>query len=100
MSKTVIELTTPIEAHGETVSKLELREPAVEDITRLGDPYYFGTDKSIRLDSAVIAKYISRLAAIPESSVKMLSIRDFNTARGAVMDFFGDAAGVLPDTEI
>jgi hypothetical protein len=100
MSKVTVELTTPIEAHGETVNKLEMREPNVEDTMRLGDPYFFSADRSIRLDNAAIARYISRLACIPESSVKQLSLKDFNSARGAVMDFFGEAAGALPDTEI
>lgn len=91
MSKT-LELTTPIEAHGETVSELKFRDLNTEDIQRCGMPFAISAAE-VKPDMAVAIKYIVRLAEIPESSVKKMTPKDFMAAVMVVMDFFGDAMG-------
>jgi phage FluMu protein gp41 len=93
---TVIELKTPIQAHGEEVSKVTLREPTTEDIIDLGMPMLIviggdGKSTGIEMRQPVIAAYISRLGAIPMSSVKSLKPRDFSAVSAGVMGFFGDS---------
>lgn len=91
----VIKLSKPIEAHGEQVSELTLREPTTEDVIANGHPFLIiqseddGTAVEIRAKS--IARYISLLAGIPMSSVKELALSDFSKCQGAVMGFFGQS---------
>lgn len=90
-----IQLNTPIQAHGEEVSKLTLREPTTEDIIDLGMPMLIvigadGKSTGIEMRQPVIAAYISRLAAVPMSSVKSLKPRDFSAVSAGVVGFFGD----------
>jgi hypothetical protein len=94
MSKTVIELTTPIEAHGETLKTLELRELTTEDIMRCGFPFAPNANgEDVEIKASVAAKYIVRLAGIPESSVKSLSPLDFIKVCGEILSFFGESTG-------
>jgi hypothetical protein len=94
MSKTVIELTTPIEAHGDTVNKLEMRELNTEDIMRCGFPFAPNANgEEVEIKPSVVAKYIVRLAEIPESSVKALAPADFIKVCGEIISFFGGSAG-------
>ena len=89
-----IKLTKPIEAHGETLNELKLRELNTEDIMRCGYPMTIkgaGDNAEIVLQPDIAAKYISRLAGIPESSVKALAPVDFNSVMMAVVGFFGES---------
>ena len=93
-----IQLKSLIQAHGEEVSQLTLREPTTEDIIDLGTPMLIvigadGKSTGIEMRQPVIAAYISRLGAIPMSSVKSLKPRDFSAVSASVMSFFGDGEG-------
>ncbi|MEJ8324389.1 MULTISPECIES: phage tail assembly protein [Kosakonia] len=81
-------LTKPIQAHGETISVLELREPTGKDVRELGFPYVTTGDAGVRLDAGVVAKYIARLGNIPPSSVDTMSPADLNTISWEVAGFF------------
>ena len=90
----VITLKTPIQAHGEEVSEITLREPTTEGIIEIGLPTLMvvsedGSVGGVEVRQKVIARYIMKLAAIPMSSVKALSVADFSTAQAGVMGFFG-----------
>lgn len=91
--KTVFKLGRPIEAHGEQVTELQLREPAGQDLLDLGYPYLVtlgdGEGERIELRPKVMAKYVSRLAAIPPSAVAQISLPDLQQLQGVVMGFFG-----------
>lgn len=97
MSVTV-KLSRPITAHGEEVSEITLREPTAEDVMQVGSPQLLipsadGESVGIEIRGKVIGQYISRLGAIPMSSVKALPIGDFTRCQGEIMNFFGGGAG-------
>ncbi|ASV33128.1 hypothetical protein CJJ18_02390 [Candidatus Williamhamiltonella defendens] len=81
-------LARPIQAHGETVTVLEFREPTGKDVRELGYPYQLGQDDAVKLLAGVTAKYVSRLSDIPLSSVDTMSPADLNAAGWQVAGFF------------
>ncbi len=91
----MIVLSKPITAHGEEVDQITLRQPTTADLIDLGQPMRLlpgnGLDEAaIEVRMNVVANYVARLAAIPLSSVKALSLSDFGKATQAVLGFFGD----------
>jgi hypothetical protein len=83
-------LTKPIQAHGSSISTLEFRPPTGEDILDIGSPpFQIDEKRRTHIDLAVTGEYIVRLAAIPASSVKLLSPADLMGAFGVVAGFFG-----------
>lgn len=89
-----IALSHPIQAHGEEVTELELREPTGEDVIALGYPYLIiigGDDDSqaMEIRPKVIARYVAKLAGIPPSAINKVTPADFSRLTGAVMGFFG-----------
>lgn len=85
---TVVALSTAITAHGNEVQSLSLRRPTGKDVREIGLPYKMMVDESVTVQTEVAAKYISRLAAIPMSSVDAIDPADFNTLAWAVAGFF------------
>ena len=95
-----ITLSRPVQAHGEEITKLEIREPLGVDIRLCGLPFSLapgtaGGDGEVQIREAAITKYISRLAKVPPTTVDQLAPNDWMTAMGAVLGFFDDAAGTL-----
>lgn len=89
-----LSLTAPIEAHGETISILTFRPPTGRDIRECGLPFVLGQSDAghtSKFDGATIARYISKLAGIPTSSVDKLSAPDFLAATGIIGGFFAEA---------
>lgn len=93
-----IDLEKPVSSEGIEIKILELREPTGEDVVACGYPFrvYIGSDtdpdkkeQEARIDIAVVASLAARLAGVPKSTVKRLSISDFNSVTGAVLSFFG-----------
>ena len=94
-SELIIILSTPITAHGEEMDQINLRPPTTADLIDLGQPMRLlpgnGLDEAaIEVRMNVVAHYVARLAAIPLSSVKALSLSDFGKATQAVLGFFGE----------
>ena len=90
-----IVLASPITAHGDEVDQICLRPPTTVDLIDLGQPMRLlpgnGLDEAaIEVRMNVVAHYVARLAAIPLSSVKALSLTDFGKATQAVLGFFGE----------
>ena len=97
MSATV-KLSRPIQAHGEEVSEITLREPTADDVMQIGSPQLLvpsadGESAGVEIRAKVIGQYITRLASIPPSSVKALPIVDFMQCQQVIMGFFGGGAG-------
>jgi hypothetical protein len=95
---TTIKLSRTIKAHGEEVDEVTLREPATKDLMEIGLPMLIitgadGQSTGIEIRQPVIARYISRLAAIPMGSVESMTIKDFSLCSAAVMGFFGSGDG-------
>ncbi|WP_413722696.1 phage tail assembly protein [Sodalis sp. RH24] len=84
----ILELTTPISAHGEEISQIDLRDPTGKDVREIGYPYQMNPDESVKLLAGVVAKYIARLGNVPPSSVDTMSPSDLNTAGWMVAGFF------------
>lgn len=86
---TTIKLSKPIQAYGEEVTELKLREPSVADARALKSlPYTFGEDGVPRPLLDVCARYIARLADVPESAVDKLGVNEFHTLSWAIVSFF------------
>lgn len=89
MSEKVIKLSSPITAHGETLSEISLRVPTPADARKVKSlPYVMGADESVNLNVDVCAKYVELLAQIPPSSIEQLAMSDFNTLCWEVAGFF------------
>lgn len=89
MSAIKVKLRVPIKAHGEEVSELELREPNTGDAIAIGKmPYTLGEGGRVQPVPDVAAMYLSRMAAVPPSSIEQLHLADFNNAAWIVADFF------------
>ena len=90
----VLKLSKPIEAHGNECKELQLREPTVEDVMEIGYPYLVlmqeGQDTGVEIRPKVIVRYISKLAAIPMSAAKSISLQDLTKAQAEIMGFFGE----------
>lgn len=98
MAMSVVPLSKPIEAHGQTITEITLREPTTEDVMAEGFPTLMvpsadGKTVCVEVRANVVGRYIARLGAIPPSSVKKLSIADFQRCLNEVMSFFGEADG-------
>jgi len=83
-------LSKPIKANGEEVSVLELREPEGKDLIEIGMPMSFDAEGQTELKMKVIAKYISRLASIPPTSVYAISPQDLLEIAMEIVGFFGE----------
>lgn len=85
-------LARPVEAHGETVAALTLREPTGKDLRQCGLPYRISMETGeATIDAPAMAKMIAALAAVPPSTVDRLSAEDWQAAMAAVLGFFGQA---------
>lgn len=92
-----IQLAKTITAHGEEIDRISLRLPTTADLIELGQPMRLlpgnGMDEpAIEVRMNVVAHYVARLAAIPLSAVKAMSLADFGKATQAVLGFFGEDA--------
>ena len=74
-----VKLSKTIEAHGEQVKSLELREPNLGDLIEM--------EKAGEGEMAQLAKLIEVLAGIPASAVKSIAPVDIKTIADAVVPF-------------
>lgn len=92
-----IVLGKPVTAHGEEIDHITLRAPTTADLIELGQPMRLipgdgMTDPAIDVRMNVVANYVARLATIPLSSVKAMSLSDFGKATQVVLGFFGEGS--------
>lgn len=83
-----IELSSPITHGDETITKLHLRQPTVEDITRIGIVMTFNTSGQISIDFEAGRQYLSRLGAVPPSVINKMTPHDFIFAVQQLTRFF------------
>lgn len=92
--KLVMPLRKKVQAHGEMLEALTLREPTGGDIERIGQPVIFNIfDPQPRpvYDTPVMTAMISHLAQVPPSTVRNLDPRDWeNIALGMFYFFMPD----------
>lgn len=93
-----VPLSKPIKAHDEEISEIVMREPTPDDVMELGYPFIVVFTESestgIEFRPKVVARYIQRLAQVPASTVKAMTLADLSACQAAVQGFFGaDATG-------
>lgn len=79
--ETIVELSRPIEANGETLYKLTLREPCVKDLKSMD-----GIDGDIAKAVALAAQ----LARVPPSAIDGMNAKDFAKLSEVVADFLAE----------
>ena len=78
--KIIVELSEPIQAHGETLHQIELRAPRAGDMRKIkGNPMHDMFDMA--------AQYVTICGNIPPSSVDQMCGADFN---GKILSIFTD----------
>lgn len=86
-------LSKPIKAHGEEHTELDLAEPTSKDVRELGYPFSAvpsaNGEPDLKLFPDIGAKYISRLAKIPMSSVDQMAPGDLLLLHTEICGFFG-----------
>lgn len=101
----IVTLNKPISAHGEQIAELTLREPVTKEVIEIGQPMLIiigdeGKSTGIEIRQRVVARWISKLAGIPMSSVEALSIGDFSRCTAVVMGFFGNGDGETESSDM
>jgi len=83
-----VPLSKSITAHGEEVSFLEFREPTSKDLLDLGTPMVFTGEGDVRIDMAVVGKYVVRLAGVTAKSLEQMKPADLLECAKVVNRFF------------
>jgi hypothetical protein len=86
-------LDHPVQAHGETIEQLTLQLPSGGDIFHAGDPFAAGPGQPTNLRA--LFTLVSRIAGVPESTVKQLSVQDLKTIEFALTPLFAPSVGKL-----
>lgn len=85
-------LRKAIPANGEDVMELTFREPTGGDIDQVGNPVlldlFSGETVKISFDARIMTNMMSRLAAVPPSSIRKMHPKDWNTAAYSLVNFF------------
>ena len=84
MSKTY-RLEKPIKYGDDELTELTIEEPNAGQIAELGYPF----DMKSNIIPKVVLDYLTKLTALPPSTIKQLSARDFMQLSGVVVSFFG-----------
>ena len=94
----IIELTTPVQAHGEEIKQLKFRRPTGGDIMNLGDGYPIvinWTTGQVTPNPRVMGEIMSTLASVPPSTIRSLDAEDWSTCAHALMGFFPPGAQAM-----
>ena len=81
-----MELSRPIDAHGERVQTLTLRDPVSGALD--GVEITLGAG-GVKIDMGALVRVIAAAADIPPSSAKQIPMRDLFSHFGGVLAFFG-----------
>src|SRR5690606_31437955 len=87
----VFKLTAPVKAFGDEFHELSMRAPTTTDVRAINAlPYVFSKDAGgvPTLVPDVCARYISRLANVPQSAVDQLELVDFHSMSWYVAIYF------------
>ena len=87
----VVDLKKSVMANGEMVKQLTFREPTGNDMLQLGEKWPINIDwqtGDVSPNPTVMGLVISTLGAVPPSTVKALTAKDFSTCAHRLMGFF------------
>jgi hypothetical protein len=82
----IMKLRKPVIANGEEVNELKFREPTPADVESCGDPVtwdlFNGLEQPVPIYNVkAMSAMMSRLAAVPPSTIKALHIKDWEFAK-------------------
>ncbi|MCM1513330.1 MAG: phage tail assembly protein [Oxalobacter formigenes] len=89
-----VALAAPVEHGSEMLTGLTIRPIRTKDLIEIGNIYTMasdGEDVGIDINMKRVAKYLSRLAALPPSVIARLSMPDFMACQEVVLSFFGQS---------
>jgi Phage tail assembly chaperone proteins, E, or 41 or 14 len=99
---TTIKLQTPVEAYGEKVHEITLREPTGKDIRKAGVPFRSWQDENGTTyngaDPQAVATLVALMGNIPPSAVDQLSAPDWLACMEGVTSYFNRADGQAEST--
>jgi len=87
----LITLRKPIMANGEMVKTLTFREPTGNDMMVIGEKWPVNIDWTtgvVTPNPEVMGNVMSALAAVPPSTIKAMTGKDFSTCAHRLMGFF------------
>src|SRR4029077_8214819 len=94
----VIDLSSPVQAHGEEIKQLKFRRPTGGDIMALGEGYPIvinWTTGQGTPNPKVMGEMMSPLAGVPPSPIRSLDAEDWSTCAHALMGFFPPGAQAM-----
>jgi Phage tail assembly chaperone proteins, E, or 41 or 14 len=94
----VIDLVTPVQAHGEEIKQLKFRRPTGGDIMSLGEGYPIIINwqtGQVTPNPKVMGEMMSTLASVPPSTIRALDAEDWSTCAHALMGFFPPGAQAM-----
>jgi hypothetical protein len=94
----VIDLVTPVQAHGEMLKQMKFRRPTGGDIMEMGNGYPININwetGQVTPNPAVMGAMMARLATVPPSTIKALDAEDWSTCAHALMGFFPPGAQAM-----
>jgi hypothetical protein len=90
LKEVVVDLITPVQAHGETIKQLKFRRPTGGDIMAMTTGYPININwqsGEITVNPPVMGD-MSLLASVPPSTIKSMDAEDWSTCAYALMRFF------------
>lgn len=94
----VIDLATPVQAHGDMIKQIKFRRPTGGDIMEIGEGYPININWQtgvITPNPPVMGMMMSKLAAVPPSTIKAMDAEDWATCAHALMGFFPPGAQAM-----
>ena len=90
---TTITLRRPIREGTREITVLTLREPTTPEIRKIGLPFALRMDETMQVDAERVAIWLSKLSAVPPSTIDQMHRLDFMEACQRVPGFFMDGSG-------
>lgn len=73
-------------------SEIEVREPTVDDLIKLGYPYTLNTNTGEpSFNAKIVVNYLVELTALPPSTCKKICFTDLERFKWALASFFMDS---------
>jgi hypothetical protein len=92
VTELVIPLRKPLQAHGEEIKELHFREPTAGDIEACGSPvmvdFLNQAEPKMTYETKAMFAMMSRLAAVPPSTIKTMHTKDWEYAALALAHRF------------
>ncbi len=103
-NEATVKLTHKVQAHGQEISELVMRQPTGDDAMECGYPFRTTTDAKGHdvtiIDTEATSKMISALADVPLSTVRKLVLFDWNQAMQVIGLFMAGATPKRSKTSI